>query len=60
MEANIPVYGGGQFEPRGMVGRIYVVNHYAKLQTKYRSRRLHGFREGSFKVIPHYTVRYGS
>ena len=28
---------------RGMVGRIYVVNHYALLHTKYRSCVLHGF-----------------
>ena len=26
--------------PRGMVGRIYVVNHYVLLPTKYRSCRL--------------------
>ena len=25
--------------PRGMVGRIYVVNHYALLHSKYRSCR---------------------
>ena len=35
--------------PRGMVGRIYVVNHYALQQTKYRSFRLHGFREDFLK-----------
>ena len=26
--------------PRGMVGRVYVVNHYVLLHTKYRSCRL--------------------
>ena len=34
--------------PRGMVGRIYVVNHNALLHTQYRSCRLHGFREDFF------------
>ena len=36
----------------GMVGRIYVVNHYALLHTKYRCCRLHGFREDCFKLFP--------
>ena len=29
--------------PRGMVGRIYEVNNYALLCTKYRRCGLHGF-----------------
>ena len=37
---------------RGMVGRIYIVNHYANLHTKYRSCRLHTFREGFLKLFP--------
>ena len=41
---------------RGMVGRIYIVNYYALLLTKYISCRLHGFRSFFFKVIPHYMV----
>ena len=31
--------------PRGMVGRINIVNYYASLHTTYRSCRLHGIRE---------------
>ena len=42
-------------KPRGMVGRINVVNYYASLRTTYRSCRLYGIREDFFKVIPHYT-----
>ena len=38
--------------PRGMVGRIDVVNHYALQHTKYRSCRLHGFREDFLKLFP--------
>ena len=42
--------------PRGIVGRIYIVNHlYAVLHTsKYRSCVLHGFTQNSKKVFPHY------
>ena len=36
--------------PRGMVGRINVVNYYyASLHTTYRSCRLHGIREDFLK-----------
>ena len=52
-----PQVCGGQFEPQGnrlqRVGWIYVVNHYALLQTKYKSYWLHGFRL-FFNVFPHY------
>ena len=41
--------------PRGMVGRIYVVNHNALLHTKYRSCRFMVSKD-FFKVIPYYTV----
>ena len=41
--------------PRDMVGRIYEVNRYALLHTKYRRCGLHGFTQISFlKVFPHY------
>ena len=39
--------------PRGMVGRIFAMNHNALLHTKYRSCGLHGFTQ-NIKVIPHY------
>ena len=38
--------------PRGMVGRIYVVDHYVLQHIKYRSCRLHGFREDFLKKFP--------
>ena len=41
--------------PRGMVARIYIVNHYKFLHTKYRSCRLHRCRR-FLNVIPHYIV----
>ena len=40
--------------PRGMVGRIDVVNHYALQHTKHRSCRLHGFREDFLSYSPLY------
>ena len=37
--------GGGNFDPRGMVGRIYVGGHQTLLHTKYISCGPRGFRE---------------
>ena len=33
---------------RGLIGRIYVVDHYTLLHTKYISAGSHGFREEDF------------
>ena len=38
--------------PRGMVGRIYVVNHYANATNYNRSCRLHGFRSFFIMLFP--------
>ena len=35
-------------DPRGLIGRIYVVDHYTFLHTKYISSGPHGFREEDF------------
>ena len=43
--------------PRGMVGRIYKMNHYALLKTKYRRCGLHGFIQIFKKVFPHYKYK---
>ena len=42
--------------PRGMVGKVYIVNRYALINTNHRSCRLHGLRRSFLKVILHYTV----
>ena len=40
-------------DPRGMVGRIYVEDHYTLQHTKYMSCGPHGFREEDlFKGFP--------
>ena len=40
-------------DTRGLTGRIYVVDHYTLLHTKYISSGLHGFREEAFfKFFP--------
>ena len=39
---------------RGMVGKLYVVNHYALVYIIYRSCGIHGFREDFLKVFPHF------
>ena len=36
MGANDP-RGGAIFDPRGMIGRIYIEDHYTLLHTKYES-----------------------
>ena len=38
--------------PRGLIGRIYVGDHYSLLLTKYISCEPHGFREDYLKVFP--------
>ena len=35
-------------DPRSLIGRIYVVDHYTLLHTKYISSGPHGFREEDF------------
>ena len=45
MGANDP-RGGAIFDPRGMIGRIYIENHYTLLHTKYESFGSCGFGEG--------------
>ena len=35
-------------EPKGLIGRIYVGDHYTLLQTQYISSGPHGFREEDF------------
>ena len=41
-------------EPRGLIGRIYVGDHYTLLHTQYISCGLHGFREEDFLSFLHY------
>ena len=40
-------------DPRGLIGRIYVGDHYTLLHTKYISSWPHGFRE-DFLSFSHY------
>ena len=47
MGANEP-RGVANFDPRGMVGRIYVADHFMLLHTTYLSSAPHGFREEDF------------
>ena len=44
----------GQFAPRGLIGRIYVGDHYTLLITKYISSGSDGFRKEDFLNFPHY------
>ena len=41
----------------GLIGRIYVGDHYTLLHTKYISSRPHGFREEDLKVFPIISLR---
>ena len=50
MRANEP-RSVASLDPRGMVGRIYVVDHLTLLHTKYLSSGPHGFREEDFPII---------
>ena len=47
MGANDP-RGGAIFDPRGMIGRIYIEDHYTLLHTKYESFGPCGFGEEDF------------
>ena len=47
MGANDP-WGGAIFDPRGMIGRIYIEDHYTLLHTKYKSFGSCGFGEDFF------------
>ena len=47
MGANDP-QGGAIFDPRGMIGRIYIEDHYTLLHTKYESFGPCGFGEEDF------------
>ena len=53
MEANDPM-GMASLDPRGLIGRIYVVDHYTMLHTKYISSDPHGFRKEDFLSLSHY------
>ena len=47
MGANDP-WSGAIFDPRGMIVRIYIENHYTLLHTKYESFGTCGFGEEDF------------
>ena len=53
MGANDP-WGVANLNPRGLIGRIYVGEHYTLLHTKYISSGPHGFREEDFLCFSHY------
>ena len=53
MGANEP-WGVASLDPRGLIGRIYVVDHYTLLHTKYISCGPHGFREKDFLSFSNY------
>ena len=53
MGANDP-WGMASLDPRGLIGRIYVVDHYTLLHPKYISSGPHGFREEDFLSFSHY------
>ena len=47
MGTNDP-WGWAIFDPRGMIGRVYIEDHYTLLQTKYESFGPCGFGEEDF------------
>ena len=51
MRANDP-RGVANLDHRSLIGRIYVVDQYTLLHTKYISSRPHGFREEDFFFFP--------
>ena len=51
MGANDP-RGGAIFDPRGMIGRIYIEGPYTFLHTKYESFGPCGFGEENFMFFP--------
>ena len=50
MGANDP-QGGAIFDPRGMIGRIYIEDHYTLLHTKYETFGPCGFGEEDFFMV---------
>ena len=46
-------WGVASWDPRGLIGRIYVGDHHTLLHTKYISSGPHGFRE-DFLSFSHY------
>ena len=46
--------GVADLDSRGLIGRIYVVDHYTLLLTKYLSSEPHGFRSEDFFNFSHY------
>ena len=53
MRAN-DLRGVASLDPRGLIGRIDVGDHYTLLHTKYISSGLHGFIEEDFVSFSHY------
>ena len=53
MGANDP-QGMASLESRGLIGRIYVGDHYTLLHTKYISSGTNGFREKDFLSFSYY------
>ena len=51
MGGNDP-WGGAIFDPRDMIGRIYIEDHYTLLQTKYESFGSCGFGEDFLMFFP--------
>ena len=47
-------WGVASLEPRGLIGRIYVGDHYTLLHIQYISCGPHGFREEDFLSFSHY------
>ena len=50
--------GGARMDPRGTVGRIYKMDHYTLLHTKYESSGPYGFGE-VFPITPPRRGPYG-
>ena len=56
----LQVYGSNDprgmagLDPKGLIGRIYVEDHYSLLHTKYISFGPYGFREEDFLSFSHY------
>ena len=47
-------WGVASLDSRGLIGRIYVGDHYTLLHTKYISSGPHGFREEDFLSFSNY------
>ena len=46
--------GGASLNPRGLIGMIYVENHWIREHTKYISCGSHGFKEKDFLSFSYY------